>query len=177
MIELKAPKRVPYDYWDPDQHFVSYFLAGSIEMGAAELWQDKVARKLADREDIVLFNPRRDDWDASWEQSINNKQFKQQVDWELEHIELADFVVFYFDPNTKAPITLLELGLVAGKRSEKYLDNQTICVCCPPGFYRRGNVEIVCDRHNIKLVDTLDELINWMSGEPYADEVNDDIPF
>lgn len=157
MIEIKAPNKEPSSLYDYDNEQVTFFLAGSIEMGAAEMWQDKVSKALSDRDDVVLFNPRRDDWDTSWVQSIHNKQFKEQVDWELEHIESADFVVFYFDPNTKAPITLLELGLVAGKR-----DKEMCCVCCPPNFYRRGNVEILCGRYGIKLVDTLDELINWM---------------
>jgi hypothetical protein len=166
MIEVKAPNKEPISVWDLDANLVTFFLAGSIEMGSAELWQDKVAKAMSYREDVVLFNPRRDDWDASWTQSIKNKQFKEQVDWELSHIENADFVVFYFDPNTKAPITLLELGLVAGQRYDQNHNlTDTMAVCCPPTFYRRGNVEIVCDRYGIKLVDTLAQLISWMSGD------------
>lgn len=177
MIEVKAPNKEPNSIYDHDSEVVTFFLAGSIEMGAAELWQDKVAKAVSDRDDVVLYNPRRDDWDPTWEQSIHNKQFKQQVDWELDHIELADFVVFYFDPNTKAPISLLELGLVAGQRAEERWGAHTVCVCCPPGFYRRGNVEIVCKRYKIKLVNTLEEMIDWMGGPPTHLEYDDSIPF
>jgi hypothetical protein len=49
MIHVKAPNRVK-----------TVFLAGSIEMGKAEMWQDRLAAKVADIEDVVLFNPRRD---------------------------------------------------------------------------------------------------------------------
>jgi hypothetical protein len=113
------------------------FLAGSIEMGRAEHWQSMVEQALADLP-ITILNPRRDEWDASWEQSINNPQFREQVEWELEAQERASIIAMYFAPGTQAPITLLELGLFA--RSGK------LVVCCPPGFWRRGNVQVVCAR-------------------------------
>ena len=57
----------------------------------------------------------------------------------------------YFAPETKAPITLLELGLFA--RTGKAV------VCCPEGFWRKGNVDVVCRMYDIPQVVTLDELI------------------
>lgn len=129
----------------------SLFLAGSIEMGQAELWQTEVERALVDEEAVIL-NPRRDRWDASWEQSIRNPLFRDQVEWELSGQELATLIAMFFAPATKAPITLLELGLFA--RSGK------LVVCCPVGFWRRGNVEVVCARYGIPMVDTLTALID-----------------
>jgi hypothetical protein len=126
------------------------FLAGSIEMGLAEPWQAMVEQALADLP-ITVLNPRRDEWDASWEQSINNLQFRAQVEWELEAQERASVIAMYFAPGTQAPITLLELGLFA--RSGKLI------VCCPPGFWRRGNVEVVCARFRVPLVASLEELL------------------
>jgi Nucleoside 2-deoxyribosyltransferase like len=131
----------------------SLFLAGSIEMGQAELWQAEVERALVD-EDIVILNPRRDQWDASWEQSIHNPPFREQVEWEISGQEVATVIAMYFAPATKAPITLLELGLFA--RSGK------LVVCCPAGFWRRGNVEVVCARYAIPLVDDLTALIDMV---------------
>jgi hypothetical protein len=128
----------------------SVFLAGSIEMGQAEPWQSVVEEALAG-EDVVILNPRRDEWDASWEQSIHNPQFREQVEWELEGQERATAIAMYFAPATKAPITLLELGLFA--RSGK------VVVCCPPGFWRRGNVEVVCARYGVELVESPSELV------------------
>src|SRR5688572_177940 len=107
----------------------SLFLAGSIEMGLAEGWQERVESALADL-DVVILNPRRDDWDSSWKQSISDPQFRQQVEWELDGLERASLIAVYFVPDTKAPITLLELGLFA--RSGR------LVVCCPDGFWRRG---------------------------------------
>lgn len=59
MKEIKAPNKI-----SDAGHTI--FLAGSIEMGKAENWQDKVVRLLKDKE-VIIFNPRRDDWDSSWE--------------------------------------------------------------------------------------------------------------
>jgi hypothetical protein len=129
----------------------SLFLAGSIEMGRAGPWQAEVERALAD-EDIVILNPRRERWDASWEQSIRNPTFREQVDWELAGLERATVIAMYFAPDTRAPITLLELGLAA--RSGKLI------VGCPAGFWRRGNVEVVCARYGVPLVDHLTDLID-----------------
>ena len=124
----------------------SVFLAGSIEMGKAEMWQAKFEQALADLS-ITILNPRREEWDASWEQSITNPLFREQVEWELDGLERADVVAMYFEPTTQSPITLLELGLIA--RSQKSI------VCCPQGFWRRGNVEVICARFQIPLVPDL----------------------
>lgn len=143
MNEIKAPEP---QVWNN----TAIFLAGSIEMGTAEHWQTKIASTLQDY-DVTLLNPRRDDWDASWEQTITNPQFKQQVQWELTGLKQSDIVIFYFDPATKSPITLLELGLCACKSN--------VVVCCPDGFWRKGNIEIVCDLYNITLVQSFDDLV------------------
>lgn len=135
----------------------SIFLAGSIEMGKAEPWQAKLVTKLnaLDGLELDAYDPRRDDWDSSWEQTIENKQFNEQVSWELEHIEMADLVVVYFDPKTQSPITLAELGLCCGKGSHTV-------VCCPPGFWRKGNVDILCERYGVPQVDDLDGIVKFV---------------
>src|SRR5215475_14557067 len=46
------------------------FLACRIEMGEAENWQERVARELSNVPNLTILNPRRDDWDRSWVQSI-----------------------------------------------------------------------------------------------------------
>lgn len=127
----------------------SLFLAGSIEMDHAPRWQDQLIAALADT-DVVVLNPRREGWDSSWEQRMRCEPFREQVEWELEGLERADRVCFYFAAGTKSPISLLELGLLA--RSSRAI------VCCPEGFWRRGNVEIVCARYGVELVEDLEEL-------------------
>lgn len=143
MREVKAPS--------PPGLQVRIFLAGSIEMGLAEQWQERVVKAMSGASDLVILNPRRDDWDSSWEQRADNPQFSEQVSWELDMLDAADIVVMYLAADTRSPISLLELGLCA--RSGK------LKVCCPEGFWRRGNVEVVCRRYQIPLFATLDDLI------------------
>lgn len=116
------------------------FLAGSIEMDKAENWQVKLANRLKQIDRTTILNPRRKEWNANLKQDINEPEFNEQVNWELDGIEESDTVIFYFDPNTKSPISLLELGLVSS------LPVENVIVCCPEGFWRKGNVDIVCDR-------------------------------
>ena len=136
--------QAPNDYSEAPKPWI--FLAGSIEMGTAEKWQDKVVEALSD---ITFLNPRRDDWDSSWVQSKDNQQFRQQVEWELEAQDVADLIIFHFDPETKSPITLMELGLFVDKA----------IVHCPEGFWKKGNVDIVCDYFDVYQVDSFEELI------------------
>ena len=143
MQEVKAPSRPEFD--------IRIFLAGSIELGKAEQWQERIVRAMSDVSNLVILNPRRDGWDGSWEQRADNLQFFEQVSWELDMLDAADIVVMYLAPDTKSPISLLELGLYA--RSGK------LKVCCPTGFWRRGNVEMVCKRYQIPLFENLDALI------------------
>jgi len=146
MRVIQAPNKL-------DISDVSIFLAGSIEMGAAINWQTYVIEKLKDL-DVTILNPRRDDWDNSWVQSIDNAQFREQVKWELEAMERADAIVIYFDKDTKSPITLLELGLFARSGN--------LVVCCPEGFWRKGNVDIVCRSYGVTQVETLDDMVDGL---------------
>jgi len=146
MEVLKAPTRWGNEHLNKKK----VFLAGSIEMGKAEDWQETVTQALSDL-DIVILNPRRDDWDVSAEQSIDNEYFREQVEWELDAQDQCDLIVMYFDPNTKSPITLLELGM--------FLQTGRLLVCCPQGYWRRGNVEIVCERDKVPMFWEMEEFI------------------
>ncbi|WP_343632136.1 nucleoside 2-deoxyribosyltransferase domain-containing protein [Fluviicola sp.] len=127
------------------------FLAGSIEMGKAENWQEKLEKELQSLGEICVLNPRRDDWDTGWKQEMTNVPFYEQVNWELNGLEAADLIVCYFSPETQSPVTMLELGLFA--RSGK------LVVCCPDGFWRKGNIDIVCEKYAIPMVESVNDLV------------------
>lgn len=150
MIEIKAPENYAAHLDLP-----SVFLAGSIDMGVAEDWQAKVAAALAGL-DVLVLNPRRAQWDASWAQRIDNPPFREQVEWELDALDAAGLIVMYFAPDTKSPVTMLELGIHAAQNPEK------LVVCCPEGFWRKGNVDIVCTRHGVRQENTLDDLTAFL---------------
>ena len=151
LVVIKAPEKLT-------NGGTTVFLAGSIEMGKAIDWQTKIENELKEKlsgdKVVTLYNPRRDDWDSSWEQKIENDNFREQVEWELNALEKADKIVIYIDPKTTSPITLMELGLHA--------NSNNMCVCCPEGFYRKGNVDIVCNKYDIPMVDDIDGLIDFI---------------
>lgn len=132
------------------------FLAGSIDNGAAENWQERVEDYFKDQPEVLLLNPRRNDWDSSWKQDITDPQFFQQVTWELNGLDRADRIILYFAPGSKAPISLLELGL--------YAQSGKVVICCPPEFWRRGNVEIVAERFGIPFYEGLNDLLEGEFG-------------
>lgn len=141
----------------PPTSFIEYlarfrkrvFLAGSIEQGRARPWHGEIIKRAGAPEDVLFLNPRRAQWDASWKQEITDPMFKGQVDWELDGIDYADTVFFYFEPGTKAPVTMLELGIALASGKE-------CIVCCPTGFWRKGNVDITCARYATTVYDTFE---------------------
>lgn len=144
MRVFKAPEPIV-----TNQH-PSIFLAGSIDMGTAENWQSDVCEYFSATHKNI-YNPRRDDWDSSWEQKIDMPQFNQQVNWELSAMEKADLIIMNFLPGSASPVTLLELGL--------YANSKKLMVCCPDDYYRSGNVHIVCKNYNVPLFKKLDQLL------------------
>ena len=126
----------------------SIFLAGSIEMGKTEDWQNELGSWLIER-NFNVFNPRRTDWDSSWIQTYENPQFNQQVKWEMNALDKANFILMYLAPETISPISLLELGLHAHSKK--------LFVICPEGFWRKGNVEVVCSIYDIPLFNSFDD--------------------
>lgn len=145
-IEIQAPNEVVLD-----TEYTNVFLAGSIEMGVAEHWQKRVIDALSDKP-IRFLNPRRDDWDSNLKE--DSDELVEQILWELSSLESSEIIILYLDPNTKSPISLLELGLHARE--------QKLIVLCPEGFWRKGNVDVVCEYYGINQVDTFDELIEFL---------------
>lgn len=141
----------------PDFSKPGIFLGGSIEMGRAEDWQAEMVTKF-DFNTINVFNPRRENWDSTWEQSIENRNFYKQVTWELDMIQAADCVVMVFKPETQSPISLLELGLIAGANGQGALNKMIIN--CPEGFWRKGNVDVVAQRYHIPVINDHDEFVS-----------------
>lgn len=128
----------------------SIFLAGSIEMGNAPMWQPIVENRLESYDGIIL-NPRRDDWDSTWVQSKDNPKVREQVEWELNGLSAVNLIVMYLAGNTISPISLLELGLHSTDNIIVYVDNE---------FKRKGNVEIVSERYGIQCFNDFDMFLD-----------------
>lgn len=128
----------------------SVFLAGTTNRVDTTDWRETLASSLSEAP-ITVYNPYRTDWDSTWSEDIDFAPYREQVEWELDKQEKADMVAVYFHPATQAPIALLELGLCA-KASGKAI------VCCPEGYWKRGNVQIVCQKFGIETVESVEEL-------------------
>ncbi len=133
------------------------FLAGTIDMGNSIDWQQKIIdcfQNMGTKTDLIFLNPRRKNWDSSWVQTVENEQFNGQVTWELEALEQSDLIVMFLGAHSKSPISMLELGLFA--------ESGKIIVCCEEGFWRKGNIDIVCKRKNIPTFKTFDTLVDHL---------------
>lgn len=132
---------------------VSIFTAGSIDMGQAEDWQAEFEQRFKTY-DINVFNPRRDQWDPNWEQSINNPVFAEQVNWELDGLDKADIIALYFGPTTTSIISMMELGMFASSGK--------IIAYCPDQFWRRGNVEVCASRNPIVVTNDIEQWYQYI---------------
>ncbi len=140
----------------PDPNKPGIFLGGSIEMGKAEDWQS-FAQAQFDLSKVNVFNPRWD-FDPTTEQSMDNPAFAHQVNWELYMIERADCVLMVLQKDTKSPISLMEIGIIAGANGHGALNKMIIS--CPEGFWRKGNVDIVAQRYRIPVINDPIELFS-----------------
>ena len=121
---------------------VCIFLAGSIDNGNAELWQDELLEWLKDyqtEKNVIVFNPRRKEWNPGKE------ELDEQIEWELEALSKSSYIIMNILGNSKSPITLLELGL--------FHSNPGLYVFCPPEFYRYENVRVSCKKFGVKHFD------------------------
>lgn len=144
-IEAPNPLELP-------ENNISIFLGGSIEMGKAENWQQKTLNHFKNYKNVTFINPRRQDWTSSWSQDpIPNTPFYDQVQWELKAQFDSHFNIYYFDPTTTSPITLLELGLFI---------NKTPLIYCPQNYFRYGNVQITANYFNIPVLTDFDDYIS-----------------
>lgn len=146
---------------------IKVFLGGTIDMGYAERWQTRFIEALEDK-DVIIYNPRRDDWDASW--TAGSPGLRQQIEWELEAITESDLIVMNFVAGSQSPISLLELGFMAGtafgaRHSSKnkyyygYSPVKPVLVHCPDGFWKKTNVNLTARRFGLRVMLNEDKLI------------------
>ncbi|PTB38568.1 hypothetical protein M441DRAFT_28922 [Trichoderma asperellum CBS 433.97] len=127
----------------------SVFLAGPTNPTGEADWRETLTEALIELP-IVIYNPKRSDWDSTWKEDFSDSRWAEQVEWELGMQDKADIVVVFFHKATPAPISLLELGLCV--RSGKAI------VCAQDGYSKRGNVEAVCRRYGAKFMASEEDL-------------------
>jgi len=119
----------------------SIFLAGTIDNGNSENWQEEIIN-LYKNDEVTFFNPRRKYWNPLMNSELKD-ELEYQIKWEQEHLDKADLIIMCLLDNSKSPISLLELGL--------YAQSKKIIVFCNDLFYRYQNVKLTCDKYGIPL--------------------------
>ncbi len=127
----------------------SVYLSGPVEPGRSESWQLKMIRHL-EHLPVTIFDPRGDHLDAMQEAGLEDVNSAAQIRWQNENLERADVVAAYFGPNSAPSSAFLEVGLTA--------TTNKLIIGCPPSFQLFGRLKIVCEHHNVLLVDTFEEL-------------------
>jgi len=145
------------------------FLAGSIEMGAAEDWQQKLYSNIGSLGNCTFLNPRRKDWDSSWKQEKTHAEFRRQVEWELEALDWCDIIALWLCPGTVSPISLLELGL--------HLRSGKLIIGCPPGFARKGNVDITAERYGVAVHESWNAFVQAVVQSVRAHPAYRELPY
>jgi Nucleoside 2-deoxyribosyltransferase like len=109
----------------------SVFLAGGISN--CPNWQEILISHIkfafSGKDNLVILNPRRDDFDVS-----KKEETTKQIKWEHEALEQAGTILFWFPKDTLCPITLFELG--------NYLEKKkNIIIGVDPKYARKYDVE------------------------------------
>ena len=132
------------------------FLAGTIDNGASVDWQTKTVNHIHERlgNDVHIYNPRNSDWNPELLPELSVPEFRKQVQWEYRGLCLADEIIMCFLPNSKSPITLMELGWFASSGK--------ISVICPKDFYRKGNVDFICEVEGIPQYNTIEDAVRMI---------------
>lgn len=65
-------------------------------------------------------------------------------------MENADVIAVFLGKAAKAPIGMMEMGLWARDRK--------VVVCVQKGFWKEGNVRIVCERYGLHICEEVEEL-------------------
>ena len=110
-----------------------------------EDWQSKFTTKLEDLR-VDVFCPR---YPSSHTVPAPDGLFE----WEIDHMSIANVIAFNFISNEDCSSALIALGM--------YARTDRIIVCCDDEFYKKGDIDALCDREDIPQVDSLDLLIKW----------------
>lgn len=137
-MEMRAKVVTAPEVWEvsDEPQRPSVFLAGSIDNGRAVDWQQFAIARLADLPAVIV-NPRRAQWNASLFPFAT--ELRDQIQWELRYLRQADVALFNFEYNSEAPITLLELGIIAASAPQRAV------VVCPHAYWRATNVWETCE--------------------------------
>ncbi|QBZ65005.1 hypothetical protein PoMZ_06708 [Pyricularia oryzae] len=126
------------------------YLAGSTPGSGSADWREALVGSLAHLP-VTWVDPSRPEWDESWREDYDHEPFREHVKWELDMKRRADLVVVHLAASSRPSDGLLELGEMAGAR-------RRCKVVCENGYQKRGDVVMLCQRHEIAVFGSVGEL-------------------
>lgn len=143
---IKSP--MYFEEIEEDAERLAIFLAGGIT--GCDDWQSEMEQMLSGT-DFITFNPRRE----GMFDTIQPEWGEEQIRWEVDHMSMADIILFWFPKEGMCMITLFELGkcLGSGKR---------VLVGCDPEYIRAFDIhtQLRLMRPDIKISSSLEDLAN-----------------
>jgi hypothetical protein len=146
--EFGSPKDAGYE-----RYRARVFVAGTSEESMGTEWRGQVVAGLEDLP-IAIVKSRLAERGGAGEQRCWNPQFRSHVKRERAGLDDADVVLMYLGRGPACARLMLDLGSLVMER----LGN-TLVVCCPEEFELRGDVEMMAERQEICLVESLDEMV------------------
>ncbi|GAB1856239.1 hypothetical protein MHTCC0001_10740 [Flavobacteriaceae bacterium MHTCC 0001] len=121
------------------------FLAGSIDLKLKGDWRSELINIVGDKVHFI-------DPTISNHDELDDIQMKKHINWELDALNLADKVFLNLLPDSKSPISLIELGM--------YVRTSKLIVVCPEAFYQSRYIKTLCEKYNVPLFDSLNSAVN-----------------
>ena len=131
----------------PRENIYTLFLAGAIDMGRAENWQQAVIAGLESRDDLIILNPRRVAFN-----NMSPELADEQMLWEFDALERANTVFMWFPGNSTAHTSFFEAGF--------YWQSGKLFVGADPQYHRYRYLQLMADRYRIELHSSLSMMID-----------------
>ena len=129
---------------EKNSHEKYVFLAGSIDNRYFGNWRKETVKKLETKANV--FDPTNMKHDR-----LNDAEMKSHIIWELDALAIADKILLNFLPDSKSPISLVELGL--------YVASNKLIVVCPKEFYKSRYVFALCEKYNTPIFENLNKAL------------------
>lgn len=117
---------------------ISVFLAGGIT-GCSD-WQNTVVDELMDCKNLLIFNPRRKNFDVT-----DPSASRKQIEWEYQQLNNMDIFSMYFvGSDSVQPICMYELGRNLERMKNRFPDDwqKRIVIGIENGYLREQDVII-----------------------------------
>lgn len=136
-------------------------LTGPISSKRERCWQLPVAEDLRAR-GFQVRTPLEKRWLSEWLEHTGEPVFQRNVASNFQDLDESDEILMHFTEDSLAPTSLLQFG--------RYVHSGKLTVSCERGFWRRGNLEIMCGLYGVPLFESQRDGVEHLLGRVYRNE-------